>query len=140
MFMRTMTKMTGSIAFALLCTLPAAAGDVGSVFAPPQDDAIEMQGNLEGDLLTCIDSKDQDCQAIFDQVFTIIETRFEQAEGRAINGFLLRKGKKPKAIEFTIEVFEEAEGSVRVISEYDSETDQYGMTWRDPSGPHTGRE
>lgn len=135
MFIKTTTKITMGIAFALLCALPAMAGDVGSVFAPPQGDEIEMQGNLEGDLLTCIDSKEQDCQAIFDRVFTIIETQFEQAEGKLIDGFLVRKGKKRKAIEFTIEIFEEAEGSVRVISEYDSETDQFGMTWRDPSGP-----
>lgn len=101
--------------------------DFGSAFMPAGQEKIKMNGTVEGKKLVCQDTEDQDCQAIFDEVFDIVEGQLK----KTIKGYIKIKGKSRKNVQFTT-VVKDA-GNTRMICEYDAKKDKIGYVWADPS-------
>lgn len=131
-------KLIAILTFSFALSCPIFASDVGTAFMPTGQSPIKMKGSVEGDELTCKDSKKQDCQDIFDKVFDILDRADydELDRGKAIKGYIKYKGKKRKNMEFTSIVKEFNGSEARMICEYDAKNDEAkvnGLRWVDPS-------
>lgn len=118
---------TSLLSIGLFASSSALSDDIANAFMPAGQPTIEMNGKLDGKNIHCVDSIDQDCQAIFDEVFDIVEGQLK----KTIKGYIKIKGKSRKNVQFTT-VVKDA-GNTRMICEYDAKKDKIGYVWADPS-------
>lgn len=122
------------IAAGLIASNIAFADDVANAFFPPEGGAITMNGIEEDGEITCKQSKKQDCQEIFNQVYAILDSSdFDDLDsGKSIKGYIKYKGKKRKNVRFTSVVEIHNGSEARMICE-DKKNGDRGLIWVDPS-------
>lgn len=129
----TISKIVALVALILSSSQTLVADDIGSAFMPDGQKTIKMNGTSRGDELLCKDSRRQDCQRIFNKVYSILDRSADLDHGNLINGYIKIKGKKRRNVKFTSIVKGHNGVDARMICEYDVKNDEFGFIWVDPS-------